>query len=190
MLYEIIGKPLFNFFIPCFIIFSVLLFNMSTSYDQKAYRVTMNGQEIFLKYHESYRRVLIPNILDARAGNYGFYNIEEPVNNIDNNDKYILDIKKYSVYYSYDKTQAKGEASWFFLDNRVYKEEKLDNTKLVITRKNVTIYDGKYIENISKYISGPGRYFFQLYIYQKDNFYTSLNMRISFNVIIGGGSHE
>lgn len=182
-----IFKPLKNIFLVLLILFTLLLFNVSNKYYHDAFAVCLNDKPLYVYYYEQYRRGLIPFLFGAEGGQQSSSNDIIPVvNELKYDDNITLKITEYSVYWADSKDRSYSNRAWSLIDKYTYKKEKLGASKLVIKRKSKTIYDGAYIENISKYVNEPGRYYFQATIYRKDNFYTTVKTHMSFNVIVVG----
>lgn len=184
-------KSILKFFIIGIIVFAFLIFNLSNSYPSNTFKVTINGDEIYVRYYEKYYRG-IPFILGTLGGISDTDNEVEPVvNNIPMNSQMLLTIEEYQVFLVNTNNRSYNNKRWVFNKEKyTYEKQALSPTKLTIKRKGKTIYDGKYIQNISKYVDEPGRYFFQAEVTRKDNFYTTVKTFMSFNIIVGGGNIE
>ena len=99
------------------------------------------------------------------------------------NNQMFLNLKEYEAYSS-SGFQVDVD-DWWFNNSFEYKEINSNIERLVIKRKNNILYDGKYIENVSKYVNESGRYFFHIYSKKKINLFVSIKTHISFNVIVG-----
>jgi hypothetical protein len=182
-------KPLRNLLIIVTTLFILLLFNFNSKYYSNTFKVTINNQDIYVCFYEHYNRGLIPFILGTFNSKGDLSNEVSPiVNNINFVGAFKLMIKEYEVYYKDSNERSYRNQDWIFHDKYDYKETRLSNINLVIQRKNKTLYEGNYIEDIGKYVNEPGRYFFKVTVKRKDNFYSTVMTYMSFNVIVGGGS--
>lgn len=154
-------------------------------YDENSIFVKLNGKLMDYYYTEKYNSA---NFL--KTGNEAVTSLDYNVNEIDLEDSMILDISEYEAWYKTSKLRASVYCKECWDENYNYKKVTNSKINIEIKRKNKTIYKGKYIRNLNKYIYEPGRYYFHIYSTRKDNFYTSVKTHISFNVIVGGGNIE
>jgi hypothetical protein len=183
-------KPFIKMLLIGMVIFMLLSFNWNNVYYKNAFKVTMNDKELYVHYYEKYKRGLIPLILGIES-NYESSNEVNPiVNEINYNDKIILSINEYEVYWKDSKDRPKNNVAWQFSTIHSYEKVRLHKTKLIIKRKNKILYKGNYIKDVSKYVNAPGRYYFQTHVYRNDNFYTTITTHMSFNVIVKGDNYE
>lgn len=61
--------------------------------------------------------------------------------------------------------------------------------RIQIKRLNKILYDGKLINDLSKYVNEDGRYYIQIYDTKKLGFLKKLRTHITFNFIVGNGNH-
>ncbi len=183
-------KPLRNLLIIVIVIFSLLLFNFSNKYYSNTFKVTINNNDIYVQYYEKYKRGIIPFVMGTVNSQHSSNDVTPIVNNISYSEPFKLSIKEYEVYWNKYKNRSFENKSWNFHDKYNYREVTSSDIHLVIKRKNNILYNGKYVEDISKYVNEKGRYFFNVEITRKDNFYSTLKTYMSFNVIVGGGQYE
>lgn len=184
-------KPVRNIIIILVVVFLFFMFNFNNKYYSNVFKVTLNDNDLYLHYYEQYNRGIIPFLLGTSNGiNDTSNEIEKVVNEIPYNKKMILSIKEYSVYWKKDNVRVFNNKRWVFQKNYNYKEEVINDIKMTIKRKNEVLYNGNYIEDISEYLHEPGRYYFNINVIRKDNFYTAVKTYINFNVIVGGGNNE
>lgn len=183
-------KPLRNLLIAIIIILLILLFNFNNKYYSNTFKVTINNNEVYVQYYEKYKRGIIPFIVGTVNSQHSSNEVTPIVNDITYNKTMILNIKEYEAYWKKYKDRSYENKRWVFQDKYNYKETTSSSIHLVIKRKNKILYDGKYIEDISKYVNEKGRYFFNAEVTRKDNFYSTLKTYMSFNVIVGGDQYE
>jgi hypothetical protein len=189
MLSEIF-KPFIKMLLIGIVLFMLLSFNWNASYYVNTFTVTINNKELYVYFHEKYKRGLIPLIFGAESGYNSSNNISPIVNEVKYNNKIILDISEYEVYEKKTNDRLKRKVNFGAEDYYVYKNIKNHKMRLIIKRQDKVLYDGDYIKDISKYVTEPGRYYFQTYVYRNDNFYTTITTRMSFNVILKGDNYE
>lgn len=182
-------KPLRNLLMLSIILFILLLFNVSNKYYSNTFKITVNNQDIYVQYYERYKRGLIPLIFGTFNSKELSNDVTPIVNNVEFTKPFKLSIKEYEVYWKKHEDRAYKNPTWNFYDNFKYKET-FSKANIVIKRKNKVLYNGKYIEDISDYVNEKGRYFFNVTVTRKDNFYSTVITHISFNIIVGGGQYE
>jgi hypothetical protein len=171
-------------------VFMLLSFNWNASYYVNTFKTAINNKELYVYFYEKYKRGLIPLIFGAESGYSSSNDITPIVNEIKYDKKTILDISEYEVYWKDSNDRLKRKVNFGAEDYYTYKKIKIHKTKLIIKRNDKVLYDGDYIKDISKYVIEPGRYYFQVYVYRNDNFYTTITTRMSFNVIVKGDNYE
>lgn len=181
-------KPIKHLFIILFIEGLILIpffTAYSADYPENAIFVKLNGKKVEYYYTEKYNSAYF-----LRSGKEGSTDIGYGINEIDLRDSIVLDISEYEAYYKTSKLRA--DIYCKECRGKEFNYKKVTNSKvnIEIKRKNKTIYKGKYIKNLNKYIHEAGRYYFHIYSTRKDNFYTSVKTHISFYVIVGGGNLE
>jgi hypothetical protein len=189
MLNEIF-KPFIKMLLIGLFIFIFLSFNWNGEYYKNTFNVTLNNKELYVYFHERYKRGLIPLILGTESGYDSANDITPIVNEIKYSKKIILDIREYEVYWKGTNDRLKREVFFSAKNLYTFKKIKIHKARLIIKRKGNVLYDGDYIKDISKYVIEPGRYYFQTYVYRSDNFYTTITTGMSFNIIVKGDNHE
>ena len=177
-------KYLLIFLVIEFIIMFSFFTTLYSNYDKNLFEVSLNGELMNCYYSEKYQNAFLIN-----AGTSGYNSVENRVNEIELNDKILLNINEYEVYYKngHRKEDTNG---WLRDDTLNYIEVNDSNLNLEIKRMNNTLYKGEYISDISEYLNEKGRYYIHVYSTRKDGLLTSIKTHISFNVVIGGGNHE
>lgn len=155
-----------------------------SSYDMNLFEVNLNGIEMKCVYTEKYSNGFLVN-----AGIESHNNVEHSVNRIDLNDKIILNINEYEVYYQ-SGNRKQNTNGWKKQDNLNYVKVNDSKIKIEIKRMNKVLYNGDYIYDLSAYMNEKGRYYIHIYSTRKDGLLSSVKTHISFNVIVGGGNYE
>lgn len=176
-----------NLFLVIFILFIlVILFTnyVTNRYNQNAFEVYLNGQEIRFFYTENYNNFFLT--LSNTAG-YNYDIVKNQPNSVDLTSKMELIINEYEVY---NPNGIRRPYNNIYIDNWTYKKTDNTNIKLEIKRMDKIIYNGGFISDLSPYINEKGRYYIHIYSTRKDVLFTSVKTHISFNVIVGGGNRE
>ena len=184
---EQIFKPILQSIMFLLILFLVLFFNLSNKYFRNSFSISLNEQPLYVYYKEDYRRMLIPILLDAKNHIESGNSIEPKINELELSDKYILNIKEYSLYNNEQRQPSNSD--WSINPDYINTKEEVNNINLIIKRMNNTIYEGVYISDITEYIKEPGRYYFQVISKRKENS-ALIKTHMNLNVIIGGGNHD
>lgn len=123
------------------------------------YKVSVNDEFITVGYNLNQKITLIPFLINFNNSYLGQNNITNDLDGAeyipDGSDKYIIDISSYSCYeYGYQVECLNDEQNLKENNDTKY-------TKLKITRTNnpyEIVYDGKYINDITKYVKDKGIY--------------------------------
>lgn len=177
-------NKLFLIMLVQIIMFLAFLSALFSSYDKNLFEIKINNTFMKCYYTEKYSNTLLIN-----ASSRGYNQVENLINKIDLNDKIILDINEYEVYYKSGR-RKEDTNNWLRDSGLNYKKVTDSEINIEIKRKNKVIYEGEYIKDISKYINEKGRYYIHIYSKRKDNILSSVKTHISFNVIVGGGNYE
>lgn len=182
-----IGKIFKNLFIviviELIIIFSFFI-TYSSNYDKNVFEIKLNDNLMKCYYSEKYNNWFLIN-----ANSNGYNSVENQINEIYLEDKIILEVNEYEVYYK--SGNRKGNTSaWYKSDDYVYKLVNDSNVQIQIKRMNKILYDGDFISNLSQYINEAGRYYIHIYSTRKDGLFNYVKTHISFNVIVGGGNYD
>lgn len=135
-------------------------------------------------YYEKYN-----NGVMIQANSESYNSVENQVNSIPLSEHIYLEIKEFEVYYKSGNRKSNTNG-WLRQENLVYKPVHDQEIKIQIKRMNHTIYDGKFISDLSPYINEKGRYYIHIYSTRTDGLLASIKTHISFNVIVGGGNHD
>jgi hypothetical protein len=178
-----IFKHLFLILIIVLII-SFSFFTLKYSgYDMNIFEININGTPMNCFYSEKYNSAFL-----VQAQTSSLNDVDPAINSIELEDTMNLEIDEYEVYYKSGR-RKEDTTGWHRDDGLNY--VKVDNdVKIEIKRMNKVLYDGKYINDLSKYINEKGRYYIHVYSTRSAGLFTSVKTHISFNVIVGGGNYE
>lgn len=123
------------------------------------YKVTVNNEFVTVDYDLNQKIPIIPFLINFNNHYFGANYIESDVDGTeyhpDASKNFEIDIKSYSCYSMDFQVEC-------MKDSQKMKENKdTKYTKLKITRTNKpyeVLYDGKYIEDITKYVKNKGVY--------------------------------
>ena len=154
----------------------VLFFvNFQAHYDRNYFEITINNQKMHYVVDETFTSSLV---LHSHVSEDYIYELD----NIEKNISYILNIKEYEVYNGILRKQANN----FDIDAcDELKEINANPYKLVIKNKDNVLYDGSFINDITKYLNNDGLYYIHIYNKRKDNFFSSVKTHFSFIVNVG-----
>lgn len=127
------------------------------------YDVTLNNEQIFIYYEEEYYNVVIPVVYTQRENKF-FYTSQNPndsKNEIDIQEKYILDLKEYACYNN-DKGENVKVSCGHEALSETKKEVKLTKNLMTIKYQDKIIYEGNYKKDVTKYLKEPGEYTFEI----------------------------
>ena len=144
---------------------TIELYNVFGASPSKAryYNVTVNNKQIAVSYISTKKIPIIPFLINFNSvymgnsyikgddtGNF-FYN--------DGSDKYIIDINSYSCYYKNIQIECTNN------EQNMKQNTDTKYTNLSITRTTnpyKKIYTGKYIDDITSYITEKGNYHIEI----------------------------
>lgn len=122
------------------------------------YKVMVNDKQVAVSYTSTKKIPIIPFLVNFNSVYMGNSDIEgDDTGNFykDESNKYIIDINSYSCYYKEIQVECKNNQQ----EMKKNKDEKYP--LLTITRTTnpyEVVYKGKYIENITPYITKKGQY--------------------------------
>ncbi len=176
-------KHLFLILIITLIVsFSFFILKYS-GYDKNIFEININGTSMNCFYSEKYNSGFL-----IQAQTSSLNDVEPAINSIELSDTMNLEVNEYEVYYENGKRKEDTDG-WHKKEDLNY--VKVDNDiKIEIKRMNKVLYDGEYINDLSKYINEKGRYYIHIYSSRNVGLFTSVKTHISFNVIVGGGNYE
>ncbi len=127
------------------------------------YDMTLNNEQVFIYYEEEYYNVVIPVVYTQKENKY-FYTSQNPndsKNEIEIQEKYILDLKEYECY-----NNDKGENVKVSCGHEALQETKKEITliknTMTITYQDKVIYEGDYKKDVTEYLKEPGKYTFEI----------------------------
>lgn len=141
------------------------------------YDVTINEEKIKISYEEEYYNVVIPYVYKQNEYK-SFQSDEETKSEIEYKDKFILKLTEYACYNNDKGNNVKVSCGHNAL-SETKKEIDLINNSMLIAYENEVIYNGEYIEDITKYIEKTGIYTFKI-TNKRDKLTSVINF--SFNV--------
>jgi hypothetical protein len=154
------------------IIILIIIFKMTIGYLRinvytfhRGYEVSINKEFLSYKMSEEFQSPIIPFFI--RFYNYWEANFAlSPSNTVGNNDSYILSIKGYECYSSHYKKNVSCDPSKDILgekSNYTIKYLSSENYKMYIRDStNKTVYKGKFIKDITKYLKKNGYYYIEI----------------------------
>ena len=126
------------------------------------YKVTINNKQIPISYTAKHKLTIIPYLINFNTYYYGNNYIEGNSDGIYKVDKDInIDINSFKCYTNDGKYQIECTKNTLFMKPN----NDTKYTKLTITRTSNpygVIYDGKYINDISSYITKKGSYHIEI----------------------------
>lgn len=176
-------KKLFIINTIVFILVFLLFLNLTSSYDKDLFKVEINGIQMKCYYEERFK---IAGISVAGTGSYN--SVLNSKNSIDLENSMNLNIKEFEVYYK--SGNRKGNIIGWYINRELTYKEVSNPIRIEIKRMNELIYDGEYIQDISKYMNEKGRYYIHVYVNRKVSIIRNVVTHISFNVIVGDGNHD
>lgn len=154
-----------------------------SGYDKNMFEVSINDIPMNCFYSEKYNNAFL-----IRGETSSLNDVEPAINSIELKKSMNLKVDEYEVYYE-NGMRKEDTNGWHREDNLNYVKVNND-IRMKIKRMNKVLYDGKYISDLSKYISENGRYYIHIYSTRQDGLFISIKTHISFNVIVGGGNYE
>ncbi len=181
-------KIVFFCFAEVLVLFCIMTMYQG-SYNKTIKLVKLNGANVYLYATERYRNYILPIWTTSEVNTYGTGEHDYDRNEINSLSNIKLTVDEYEEYYNGIRINHNlpNDISDKNID---YKKVERSQMRLKISRKNKTIYDGQFIEDITDYIASKGRYFIHIYLTRKDNFYSIVQTDISFNVVVDGGNYE
>lgn len=137
-------------------------------YDHNAFLLSLNNQVINTYYEEEIDKVTIPYVLfrTAKKSDWNTYQSENYVYEENSLEKMSLSLEELECYH----VQYEFRVGCNLKQNPKTKTVKRNNVEeLTIIRGVKTIYQGKWIEDVSKYMNQEGKYTIQLKIYNPEN---------------------
>lgn len=121
--------------------------------EARYYKVTINNKQLIASYNAHKRVPIIPYLIYSNSY-YTGYSSANSKEQITNNDKYILNIKSYSCYYNDEQIECESSRR----DKRENNDEEYIKLQIGNYNTRKTIYEGKYINDITSYIKDKGEY--------------------------------
>lgn len=124
------------------------------------YEVTINEEKIKIYYEEEFYNVVIPIVYQQKEYK-SFSSDRETTTEIQEKDKYILQLKEYECYNNDKGNNVKVSCGHNAL-SETPKEIELIKNDMTIKYKNEVIYQGEYKRDVTKYLKEPGKYTFEI----------------------------
>lgn len=137
------------------------IFGYSRS-NARYYYVTVNDEQVKVSYNLRQRIPIIPYLINFDSYYLGNNYIEGNDSNTyyGKNDKYIIDINSFSCFSKENYQIECSKNTQTMKKNNDTKYKKLKITR--ITNPHEIIYNGNYINDISKYITKKGQYHIEI----------------------------
>jgi len=149
------------------------------------FEIIINDQEMNAVYNSEYKKVVIP-VLYTQHEELSFQTNKEKFtidNYISRVDKYVIDIKEYQCINNDKSNNVRCSCGMEAL-SETRKEIKNNNNQLIITKDNQEIYNGKFINDITKYLTDNGTYDIKILNKNKDDYMTTtIRFKLSINEI-------
>ena len=137
------------------------IFGTSKS-NARYYKVTVNNKHVAVSYTATHTIPIIPFLVNFNSvylGNSNIVGDDTVAFYSDDSDKYIIDVNSYSCYYENIKTECTNNEQNMKKDN----DTKYTKVKITrITNPHEVVYEGKYINNITPYITKKGQYHIEI----------------------------
>ena len=142
--------------------YSVSIFRLNKSVE---YKLLVNGEHKTISFVDTEDTPIIPGVIYFRRENVGaWFNMDELNEDlIFSEEKVRLDFIVSECYTHTDKVRVNCDSD---NDKLIRKEVKPKFKKLFIRKnggKNKVMYDGKFINDISKYVREKGYYYIEIY---------------------------
>lgn len=144
------------------------------------YKVTLNEELISTEYYLTQRLPVLPYLIYLEREYFDSYIIKGDNDGVryvgDHLDKFIVNIESYSCYFKNSQTKCKD------INSNMKKNDDTNYKRLEIWRYSNPVekmYDGEFINDITPYIKGKGRYTVVIYAD-----YSFIETKISFSLVI------
>lgn len=147
------------------------------------FEIFINEQEMDMIYHSKYEKTVIP-ILYKQNEEMSFQSNKEKINiqnYLSKTNKYIIDIREYKCINN-DKGNNVRCSCGMEAISETRTEVISKNNKLEIKKDNKKIYSGKFINDITKYLTENGTYDIRIINTNKDDYTnTTIKFLLSIN---------
>lgn len=149
------------------------------------FEIVINDKEMNAIYHSEYKKVVIP-VLYTQNEEWSFQTNKKEFtidNYLSRVDKYIINIKEFECINNDKGNNVRCSCGMESL-SETRKEIKNNNNKLIITKDNQELYNGKFINDITKYLKENGTYDIKILNKNKDDYMTTtIRFKLSINEI-------
>lgn len=159
-------KIIFKFTFLAIIIISsfIIMYYAEEDYKNK-FDITINNKEITARYDTEYIKYIFKRYGGSTyTKSISSDNNEDYFNKIARTKNYYLDIKEYEAYNRFDQRQSYEP----FFNQKL---KKIFNNKktMMVQKDGRVIYEGEFKNDIIDIISENGRYYFHVYVKQKES---------------------
>lgn len=149
------------------------------------FEIVINDKEMNAVYNSEYKKVVIP-VLYTQHEEWSFQTNKEKLtidNYLSRVDKYIIDIKEFECINNDKGNNVRCSCGMEAL-SETRKEINNSNNKLIIIKNNKELYNGKFINDITKYLKENGTYDIRILNKNKDDYMTTtIRFKLSINEI-------
>lgn len=149
------------------------------------FEIVINNQEMNAIYNSEYKKVVIP-VLYTQNEEWSFQTNKKEFtidNYLSRVDKYVIDIKEFECINNDKGNNVRCSCGMEAL-SETRKEIDNDNNQLIITKDNQEIYNGKFISDITKYLTDNATYDIKILNTNKDDYITTtIRFKLSINEI-------
>lgn len=129
------------------------------------FTITINNNELTARYDTEYIKYIFKRYGGSRyTKSISNDNNEDYFNKIARTKNYYLDIKEYEAYNRFDQRQSYEP---FF--NQKLKEIFNNKKTMMVQKDGRIIYEGEFKNDITDIISENGRYYFHVYVKEKES---------------------
>lgn len=162
------------------------------NYSREKYSVSINEKRLNFYLSEEYTKSILPYILFTKNWKHEWIieNEDEEFNYRTNVKKILIDINSYSCYNKYNEKIISCDNFFTSANEPLEKETKIKNMNLKIMHKGDNIYNGVIVNDVSEYVTEPGRYYFVVSFTKKNNFYSKTEVKLLFNIYYEGDNNE
>lgn len=163
-----------------------LFYFSRNKYNHNCYEVMLNNENIDYYIKETYEKTWIPYLIFAKnwKHEWGIEKNENYLNYVDIAELLKLEVFEYSCYNT-SKKRIDCDKNQL---NKIHVKSNI--TRLTIERQNQVLYDGKYITDITKYITENGRYYFKVYLTKNEEENATVDTQLIFNIKFEGENNE
>lgn len=173
-----------KFFIALCVLISLIIgFIFTNTYDRNYFKVLVNEQEISFYLNEKFDKTYVPKLVHSKNfTNDWLISGEHKLNEIQLSDNIKMNVIEYICLNKKEGSRINCGSYYTNGSKPILKDTENKPYKLKIEKKNVVIYEGDYINDISNYITEEGRYYFTVNLLRNDSKMTEIDSEIIFNI--------